>query len=694
MAPIAAKRSRSRSHSPMRVAPGSPLSPSKRARGKVSASVCVNTIRCLSADMVQKANSGHPGAPCGNAPLANALWGGQAMRFSPRNPLWLNRDRFVLSNGHSCALLYSMLYLTGYKMSMADLKAFRQLGSITPGHPENTHTDGVEVCTGPLGQGLTQAVGMALASAHLAARFNKPDFPLFDNYTYVLCGDGCMMEGITSEASSLAGHLGLKNLIVFYDDNKISIDGSTDLAFTEDVGKRYEAYGWNVLTFSQGDEADPFPFLALIEAAKKQNKPTFIKMRTTIGFGSAKAGTAATHGAPLGQEDIANMKKKFDIAPEPFEVNNDVVSHFRAAGQKGDAICEQWQKLFAEYQTKYPTEHAEIERRLKGELPKGWKECLPKYTPEDKTKATRQYSAEVLDALVKNIPEIIGGSADLTPSNLTKQGGVVDVQRNAYGERYIRFGVREHAMCGVANGIAAYGMFRPFAATFLVFYGYAWGSVRLSALSKFPVMYIGTHDSIDLGEDGPTHQPIEMLPLLRSTPNMNTIRPADGNETVGAYICALEEKETPSTIALSRSGTPNLAGTSAEKVAKGAYMLTEQPGAKVTLTASGTEVALIVEAAKMLAAEGVKCRVISFPCWEMFEAQPEAYRKQVFPDGTFKVFVEMSSTFGLQKYGDLLIAMDTFGTSAPSKDAKAHFGFTAQKIYEKVKIAVKERGIQ
>jgi len=679
---------KSRSRSPTRRGSQSP----KRMRtesSSVNAGLCVNTIRCLGAEMVQKANSGHPGAPMGNAPVANALWGGQAMRFSPKNPKWMNRDRFVLSNGHSCALLYTMLHLTGYNVTMDDLKAFRQLNSITPGHPENTITDGVEVCTGPLGQGLTQAIGMALAESHLAARFNKPSFKIFDNYTYVLCGDGCMMEGVTSEASSLAGHLGLKKLIVFYDDNKISIDGSTDLAFTEDVGKRYESYGWNVLTITKGDESDPTPFLEAIKTAKAQDKPTFIKMRTTIGYGCSKQGTAATHGAPLGQEEVANVKAKFGIDPEPFAVQNEVVNHFRAVGEKGDQACMEWNALLQSYKVKYPTEYDEIMRRIKGELPANWKDTLPKYTPEDKTKATRQYSAEVLDAIIRACPEIVGGSADLTPSNLTKQGDIVDMQKGTMQNRYIRFGVREHAMCGMTNGIYAYGMFRPFAATFLVFYGYAWGSVRLSALSEFPVIYVGTHDSIDLGEDGPTHQPIELLPLLRATPNMLTLRPADGNETVGAYVAALESKGTPATLALSRSGTPNLTGSSAEKVKKGAYVLQETHGAKVTLIGSGTEVAMCVDAAKLLAGAGIPTRVVSFPCWELFEQQSEDYKKSVFPTGQLRVYVEMSSPLGLERYSDVRICMDSFGASAPSKAVKEHFGFSAQKIFEKVKASVK-----
>jgi len=683
---VSPKRSRSRGQ---RSASGSP----KRSRTEICPDLCVNTIRCLSADMVQKANSGHPGAPIGCAPIANALWG-TIMNYSPKHPKWVNRDRFVLSNGHCCALLYSMLHLTGYELSIDDLKKFRQLGSKTPGHPENTHTAGVEVCTGPLGQGLTQAVGMCIAQAHLGARFNKPGFELFNNYTYVICGDGCMMEGVTGEASSLAGHLGLKNLIVFYDSNKISIDGSTDLAFTEDVGKRYESFGWHVLKIKNGDLSNPDVFIEATNAAKAQDKPTFVIVTTTIGYGSLKQGTAATHGAPLGNDDITQLKQKFGLAPEPFAVNPHVQAHFKKIGEEGEEKAKKWDALFASYAKEYPEEHKEIVRRIKGELPANWKDALPKYTPEDKAKATRQYSAEVLGALVSKIPEMIGGSADLTPSNLTKQGGLEDFQKGSYQNRYIRFGVREHAMCGISNGIFSYGMFRPFCATFLVFYGYAWGSTRLSSLSNFGVVYVGTHDSIDLGEDGPTHQPIELLPLMRSTPNMFTMRPADGNETSGAYAIAMESLETPTVLALSRSGTPNLEGSSCEKVANGAYVLSADNGAKVTLGGSGTEVAIIVEAAKRLRAEGVKCRVVSAPCWELFEKQPESYQKSVYPDGQFKVYVEASSTFGCSKYGDLCIGMETFGTSAPSKDAKRHFGFTADNVFNKTMEQVKKRNLK
>lgn len=647
----------------------------------------VNTVRCLAADMVQRANSGHPGAPMGCAPVACALFG-RIMKFSPADPKWLNRDRFVLSNGHACALQYAMLHLTGYDVSLEDLKQFRQLHSKTPGHPESFATPGVEVCTGPLGQGITNAVGMAIAQSHLEDRFNKPGFAIFDNYTYVLCGDGCLMEGIASEAASMAGHLALNKLIVFYDDNKISIDGSTDLAFTEDVGMRFQSYGWNVLTLETGNAESSDQFVACVAVAKTSTKPTLIKMKTTIGFGSAKEGSEKTHGAPLGASDIAEVKKKFGLDPQSdFQISSAVKSRFMSHGEKGNKQFADWKILVEDYCSAHPVLGAELKRRMEEKLAPGWKECLPKYTTSSKAAATRVYSGECLAALVKHCPEFIGGCADLAPSCNTKH--VEDFQKSNRSGRYLRFGVREHAMAAICNGMVSYGCVIPYCATFMVFWGYAWGAARLSALSRFPVLYVGTHDSIDLGEDGPTHQPVEVVQLLRATPNFLCIRPADGEEVAGAYSAFMENRSRPTCIVLSRSGAPHLEGTSRDKVSCGAYVLTEDPGFTVILAGSGQEVDLCVKAKLILNKNGVKVRVVSFPSWELFAEQTDSYRSSVYPKGIFRVYVESCSTkFGLCEHADLAICMDGFGASAPGGKNKETFGFTPESVAAKTMKAI------
>ncbi|CAM9963045.1 unnamed protein product, partial [Ectocarpus sp. 12 AP-2014] len=481
-------------------------------------SKAIDTVRVLAADIVQKSMSGHPGAPMGCAPMAHVLFT-KFMNFSPSNPDWLGRDRFVLSNGHACALQYIMLHLCGYGVTMDDLKSFRQLDSLTPGHPENFVTPGVEVSTGPLGQGISNAVGMAIAERHLAATFNKPDFQVVDNYTYVICGDGCLQEGVSSEACSLGGHLGLGRLIVLYDDNSITIDGDTAISFTEDVVKRFEAYGWHTQVVADG--TNTAAIMEAVENAKQETgRPSIIKTKTIIGHGSKKQGLETTHGAPLGADDVAHVKTTFGFDPSESFVIPEEVSKFYAGLQEESAKKEkEYDVLFAAYECKYPDLAKELMRRMSGELPEGWKDKLPKFVPEDKAQGTRKYSHMVISALTDTVPEVMGGSADLTGSNNTNfKSGVF--QKDAYEGRQMRFGVREHGMSSVMNGMFAYGGMRPFGATFLNFITYAWGGVRLSALSKFGVVYVMTHDSIGLGEDGPTHQPVEVMELLRSTPNM------------------------------------------------------------------------------------------------------------------------------------------------------------------------------
>ncbi|KAJ3343036.1 Transketolase [Gonapodya sp. JEL0774] len=650
----------------------------------------INTIRVLAADTVQKANSGHPGAPMGCAPMAHVLFS-RFIRGNPKNSHWYNRDRFVLSNGHGCALQYVMLHLMGYKLSMDDLKAFRQFGSLTPGHPEVHHTDGIEVTTGPLGQGISNAVGLAAAERHMGAVFNKPDFPIVDNKVFCIAGDGCLQEGVASEAASLAGHLELGNLIVLYDDNKIQIDGSTELAFTEDVNKRFESYGWHTDVVADGD--NDFEGLAkAIEAAVAiKNKPSLIRVRTTIGFGSKLQGTEKVHGSPLAAADLAEAKKKFGFDPEKFfSVDQDVYEFYAKIAETGAAAEKGWNALLDKYTQTFPAEGAEFKRRLKGELPKDWKNALPKYDPSGPALGTRKTSENVINAIALVLPEFIGGSADLTHSNYTIWKGAKEFQPNGsklgdYSGRYFRFGVREHGMAAICNGIAAYGGIIPFGATFLNFIMYAAGAVRLSALSKLQVLYIMTHDSIGLGEDGPTHQPVEAIPYCRATPNLLTFRPADGNETAGAYVAALENTHGPSVFALSRQNLPQLAGSSIEKVAHGAYIVTEDKDAQVVLVGTGSEVSLMLDTAKLLATEGVKSRVVSAPCLELFERQPLEYQNSVLGGGIPVVSAEAAHTFGWQKWAHASYGVETFGASAPAPAVYKHFGLVPEVMCERVK---------
>lgn len=619
--------------------------------------------------------------------MAHALFG-SIMNYSSKNPKWVNRDRFVLSNGHACALLYTMLHLTGYKVSMDDLKQFRQLGSLTPGHPESHHTEGIEVTTGPLGQGISNAVGMAMAAKHMAAEYNRDDFDIINHSVYVICGDGCLQEGVSSEASSLAGHLKLGNLIVLYDDNLITIDGDTSLSFTEDVAARYEAYGWQVLTVGDGNSGCADILSAVAEAQAETEKPTIIKVRTTIGLGSAKEGTHGVHGAPLGDADLAQVKERFGFDPEQsFVVPEEVSAFFSARQEQLDGVFAEWSSKFAAYAEAHPQLAADLTRRLNGELPEGWLQALPSYAVGDKTKASRAYSGECLNAVAPLIPELVGGSADLTPSNNTWLKCSHDYQADTPDGRYFRFGVREHGMAAICNGMAAYGGLRPYCATFLNFLGYAMGAVRLSALSHYPVVYVFTHDSIALGEDGPTHQPVETLAQARSLPGLTVIRPADGNETAGAYACALGNSGGPTLLALSRQGLPNLTPPfdplQPSPVSKGAYVLSNSAEGTpdVCLVASGSELSLCATAAA--AVEGFNVRVVSMPCWELFEDQSKEYQDSVFLPGVPVLSVEAGSTMGWSKYAHASIGMTGYGASGKGAEVYASFGFTPDNVAAK-----------
>jgi transketolase len=654
--------------------------------------LCINSIRFLAIDAVEKAKSGHPGLPMGAAPMAYVLWD-KFMRFNPKNPAWFNRDRFVLSAGHGCMLQYALLYLTGYdSVTLDDIKQFRQWGARTPGHPENFETPGVEVTTGPLGQGIANAVGLAMAEAHLAGRFNKPDCTVVDHYTYVILGDGCNMEGVSGEACSLAGHLGLGKLIALYDDNHISIDGSTDIAFTEDVAKRFEAYGWHVQHVENGN-TDLDAIAKAIEAAKAvTDKPSMIKVTTTIGYGSPnKQNTAGVHGAALGSDEIKATRENLNWSHGEFEVPQEALEHMRKAVERGASLQAEWEETLATYRTKYAEEAALFERMLAGKLPEGWADALPTYTPEDKALATRKTSEMTINALAPALPELIGGSADLTHSNLTEIKVSGNFQKGQYENRNLRFGVREHGMGAICNGIALHNSgLIPYCATFLVFADYMRAAIRLSALSQAGVIYVMTHDSIGLGEDGPTHQPVETIASLRAIPNLTVIRPADGNETSGAYKVAVENRHKPTLMAFSRQGLPQLAGSSIEGVAKGAYVLSDSDGTPdLILIGTGSEVKLCVEAAEQLRSQGTKVRVVSMPSWDLFDAQDDNYKESVLPKAvTKRLAVEAGISMGWCKYvgseGDV-ISVDRFGASAPGGLVMEKFGYTVDNVVSKAK---------
>ena len=643
----------------------------------MSGRITTNTLRALSIDQVDAANSGHPGAPLGLATSMLAL-----TKHMVWHPTWQNRDRFILSNGHACALLYSWLHLMGV-LELNDLKQFRKVDSKTPGHPES-HNTGVEVCTGPLGQGIAQAVGLAAAQEHLAATFNKPGFELFTNYTFVICGDGCLQEGVASEAASLAGHLKLGKLIVLYDDNKITIDGDTSLSFTEDVNARFKAYGWHTDMVENGTEDFDAVYKAIQKAKLVKDKPSLINVKTIIGFGSPLAGSEKVHGSALGAEKNKATKKALGLDPEKsFNVPQEALDEFMAYRKIGQDAKQKWDALLKDYNTKHPELYTQLTRRLNKQLPSDYHSFFPTFDIS-KCEATRKNSQTILNAICSKIPEIVGGSADLTPSTLTKWNDSVDFQPASYHGRYFRFGVREHAMAAFVNGLYAYGLLIPFGSTFLNFLGYAQGGFRLGALSQFKVFYVMTHDSIGLGEDGPTHQPIEILPLVRSTPNCLLIRPADGNETSAAYIAALEH-QGPTVLSLSRHAVKGLQGSSIDKALKGAYVVetpSHQSTPTLVLVGTGTEVSICVDAAELM--DGT-VRVVSMPCWELFDKQSKDYKIEIFPMGVPVLSVEASSPYGWSKYANASHGMTTFGASGSQPDVYEKFGFTPQVIAKKGK---------
>ncbi len=651
----------------------------------------INTIRFLSADAVQNANSGHAGLPMGTAAIAYTLYK-KHLKFNPHNPDWSDRDRFVLSGGHGSMLLYSLLYLTGYDLSLEELKNFRRWGSRTPGHPEYGVTPGVEITTGPLGQGLATAVGMAMAEAHLAAVYNRPGHEIINHYTYVLASDGDLMEGVTSEACSLAGHLRLGKLIVFYDDNRITIDGATDISFTEDRAKRYKAYHWQVLHVQDGNNVEELN--AAIEAAKADLRPSIILCRTHIGYGypSWQDNSAAHSGIPS-KEELEGAKKNLGYPTEPlFYVSEEVLAHYREAVPAGEKLEADWNAKFAAYEQAFPELAAELKRILAGELPPGWEDKLPVFKPDTKGTPTRSASNKVINALSGVIPEMMGGSADLTTSNSTLIENTKGFQADQYDGRYIYFGVREHAMGTIMNGLAVHKGVIPFAATFLVFSDYLRPALRLSALSNLPSIWLFSHDSFNLGEDGPTHQPVEHLTSLRLIPNVVTMRPADANETSEAWRTALKRRHAPTVIALSRQPLPVFDREKynpASGAQKGAYILGDLGEGKprLILIASGSEVELIVRAGEQLASEGIPVRLVSFPSWELFKAQDQAYRDSVLlPEVKARLMVEAGTSIGFEKWvgpeGDY-IAMDRFGASAPNAVLFEKFGFNLENVLSK-----------
>jgi transketolase len=663
--------------------------------------LCINTIRFLSADAVQNANSGHPGMPMGAAAMAYTLWT-KFLKFNPKDPNWIDRDRFVLSAGHGSMLLYSLLHLTGYDLSLDELKHFRQWGSKTPGHPERGHTPGVEVATGPLGQGFGNAVGLAIAEAWLAARYNRPGHNIVDHHTYGICGDGDLMEGISQEAASLAGHLRLGKLIFLYDQNHISLAGATSLTFTEDVGKRFDAYGWQTIHVHEGNDVQAVE-KAIEEARAETERPTLILVHTHIGYGSPKKqDTFEAHGNPLGEDELKAAKKALGWgSEEKFYLPEDSVKFFRQVGEKGAKTQQDWGKRFEAYKSAFSKEAAEFEQILSGKLPSNWAADLPKWKPEDKPIATRAAGGQALNALAKNIPNIVGGSADLNPSTNTALKGLGDFQPPEFGGpssagavggvwgyagHNVAFGVREHAMGAAVNGLAAHGGILPFSATFLVFSDYMKPAVRLGALSKLKAFYVFTHDSVGVGEDGPTHEPVEQLAGLRSIPGLNVMRPADANETADSWAVAIQHNG-PTLFAFTRQNVPNLYRSKAKGgVSNGAYILADAEGGNpdVILISTGSEVSLCVKAQEKLKGYGVKARVVSMPSWNLFESQDESYRESVLPKNLKKrVAIEAASPFGWHKWaGDegTIIAIDHFGASAPGETIMKHFGFTSEHV--------------
>ncbi|CAE8681007.1 unnamed protein product [Polarella glacialis] len=632
---------------------------------------CINAIRFLAVDAINKSNSGHPGAPMGQAPIGYLLFA-EEMNYNPEDSKWANRDRFVLSSGHGCMLQYSLLHLAGYKsVSIDDIKQFRQWGSKTPGHPENFETDGIEVTTGPLGMGISNAVGLAAAEAHLAAVYNKPGMPLIDHYCYTIAGDGCMQEGITHESASLAGHLGLGKLIAFYDDNGITIDGHTDLSFTEDVGKRFEAYGWQVLTVLDGNTDVAGLRDAIKQAKACTDKPTLIKVKTIIGYGSPnKADTHDIHGAALGKDEAAATRGQLGWKHGEFEVPQQAYDVFRGHAAKGASKQAEWNKMWAEYQQKEPELAAQFKRAcMDRKLPDGWADSLPKLTPEDKGKATRLHSQDCINALASVLPEFMGGSADLAPSNMTLMKCTGNFLKGSYAERNFRFGIREFGII-------------PYCATFTIFSDYMRSAIRMAALSQAGTIFVTTHDSIAVGEDGPTHQPIETIPSLRMIPDLTVMRPADGNETAGAYKYAVERSKNesrPTFMAFSRQALPNLPNSSIENTFKGAYAVIECADPEVILIGTGSEVHVCVNAAKEGLA-GKKVRVVSMPSWEVFRAQPASYKDALLPKNVPTLSVEAAVTMGWGEWAGAFVGIDCFGASAPGQTCLDNFGFTSANV--------------
>jgi transketolase len=651
--------------------------------------LCINTIRALSMDAVQKANSGHPGAPMGLAPAAYVLWT-RVMKHNPKNPGWLDRDRFVLSAGHASMLLYSLLHLSGYAVSLDDIKNFRQWNSKTPGHPEFGHTPGVETTTGPLGQGFANAVGMAMAERHLAARFNSPGHEIVDHYTYMICGDGDMMEGVSSEAASLAGHLGLGRLICIYDDNKISIEGSTEITFTEDVALRFKAYRWHILNVDDGNDIDAI-YNAIQEAKAQTGQPSLIMLRTHIAYGSPnKQDTADAHGAPLGEEEVRLTKKSLGLLEDAlFEIPDAVRHHFTQCVEAGKEAEALWQEKFQAYNKTYPDMVKKWVDAMSGFLTTGWDEDVPEFSVPDGPIATRAASGKVLNAIASRLPTLIGGSADLAPSNKTFLQASHEFQKDAYDGRNIRFGVREHAMGGILSGMFLHHGLRPYGGTFLVFADYLRPALRVAAIMNIPVIYIFTHDSIAVGEDGPTHQPVEHLASLRSIPGLTVIRPADASETAQAWRQALKITNGPIALILSRQKLPVLKSSAIkEGLAKGAYVLADCDGKPdIILIGSGSEVHIILEAKVRLLEKGVAARVVSMPSWELFEKTPQKYKDRVLlPDVQTRLAVEAGSPMGWCRYvgaHDAVIGIDRFGASAPGGTMMEKYGFTSDHVVEK-----------
>ncbi|WP_174726960.1 transketolase [Mesobacillus harenae] len=660
-------------------------------------SLSVTSIRTLSIDAIEKANSGHPGMPMGAAPMAYALWT-RFMNHNPQNPQWINRDRFVLSAGHGSMLLYSLLHLSGYGVTMDDIKNFRQWGSKTPGHPEYGHTPGVDATTGPLGQGIAMAVGMAMAERHMATVYNKDGFDLVDHYTYSICGDGDLMEGVSAEAASLAGHLKLGRLVVLYDSNDISLDGDLDMSFSESVAQRFQSYGWQYIRVEDGNNMDEVS-KAIEEAQQDLERPTMIEVKTVIGYGSPnKSGKSDVHGAPLGEDEMKLTKEYYKWTFEQdFHVPEEVYTRFKEqVAEHGEKKEKEWNELFAEYKKANPELADQFEKAVNGDLPEGWDKDAPVYE-EGKSLASRASSGEALNAIAQNLPNLIGGSADLAGSNKTMIKGSKDFFPQSFEGRNIWFGVREFAMGAAMNGMALHGGLKVFGGTFFVFSDYLRPAIRLAALMGLPVTYVFTHDSIAVGEDGPTHEPVEQLAALRAMPNLSIIRPADGNETTAAWKLALESKDKPTALVLTRQNLPTMKGTDEaayDGVSKGAYVVSPagKDAADAMLLASGSEVHLAVKAQEALANEGIQVSVVSMPSWDRFETQSKEYKESVIPKSVKKrLGIEMGSPLGWDRYvgdeGDIL-AINGFGASAPGEKIMEEYGFTVENVVARMKALI------